>query len=228
MKLFYSPTRSLHKAPIVAREKGVWDRIEVVPVYPYRAPYDIGAINPLAKVPTLTLDDGTALYGSQVICEYLDSLAPEPRLFPPAGPDRWDALRRMALADTVFETMVSINLENNRPRAERRRDHFDRQWPKIVRGLDQMETDAQRLADKWDIGRLATLHPLSYIDPSRGAEDPLHPHYDWRPGRAALEAWYTAQLERPSVAAQLETEPGEDSPENLARHLAAVAATEGR
>ncbi len=223
MKLFYSPIPSLHKTPIVAREKGVWGRIEVVPVYPYRTEYDIGTVNPLAKVPTLTLDDGTALYGSQVICEYLDSLAPEPPLFPSAGPERWDALRRMALGDTVFETMVTINLENNRPLETRRRDHFERQWPKIVRGLDQMERDAARLGEAWDIGRIATLHPLSYIDPSRGAQDPLHPHYDWRPGRPALLAWYEAQLSRPSVAAQLATEPGDDSTENLARHLAALA-----
>ncbi len=222
MKLFYSPTPSLHKVPIVAREKGVWPNIEVVPVYPYKPAYDIGAINPLAKTPTLTLDDGTALYGSQLICEYLNSLAPEPQLFPAAGPARWDALRRMALADTVFETMVAINLENGRPAATRRRDHFERQWPKIIRGLDQMERDAVVLGDAWDIGRVATLHPLSYIDPSRGAEDPLHPHYDWRQGRPALARWYEAQSTRPSVVAQRATEAGDDSAENLARQIDAV------
>lgn len=227
MKLFYSPTPSLHKVPITAREKGVWDRIAVVPVYPYRPAYDISAINPLAKVPTLTLDDGSALYGSQVICEYLDSLGPAPVLFPPSGPARWDALRRMALADTVFEATVSINLENGRPRAERRADHFARQWPKIVHGLDQMERDAAALGDQWDIGRVATLHPLSYIDPARGAEDPLYPHYDWRPGRAALAAWFDKQSTRPSVKAQRATEPGHDSPENLARHIAEVLRARG-
>jgi glutathione S-transferase len=227
MRLFYSPTSSLHKVPIAAREKGVWAEITVVPVYPYRTAYDIGTINPLGKVPTLTLDDGTELYGSQTICEYLDSLSPTPQLFPTAGPARWDTLRRMALADTVFETMVSINLENGRPKAERRADHFARQWPKIIRGLDQMERDAAGLGDAWDIGRLATLHPLSYIDPSRGAEDPLYPHYNWRPGRAALAAWYYAQLERPSVVAQRATEAGDDSPENLAREIAAVQSARG-
>jgi glutathione S-transferase len=38
--------------------------------------------NPLNKVPTLVLDDGTALYDSIVICEYLDSVGPGPKLFP--------------------------------------------------------------------------------------------------------------------------------------------------
>ena len=30
--------------------------------------------NPLSKIPTLVLDDGTVLYDSRVICEYLDGL----------------------------------------------------------------------------------------------------------------------------------------------------------
>ncbi len=49
--------------------------------------------NPLSKIPTLILDDGTSLYDSRAICEYLDSLHDGPKLFPPA-PLRWDALRR--------------------------------------------------------------------------------------------------------------------------------------
>ena len=42
----------------------------------------IRAQNPLHKIPTLMLDDGTIVQDSHVICEYLDLLKPEPRLFP--------------------------------------------------------------------------------------------------------------------------------------------------
>lgn len=35
----------------------------------------MAAANPLGKVPTLVLKDGTALYDSRVICEYLDAVA---------------------------------------------------------------------------------------------------------------------------------------------------------
>src|SRR5258708_5101448 len=38
--------------------------------------------NPLSKIPTLVLDDGTVLYDSPVICEYLDCLHHGPKLFP--------------------------------------------------------------------------------------------------------------------------------------------------
>lgn len=224
MQLFYSPSRSLHKVPIVAREKGVWDRIAVVAVYPYRNGYDIGAINPLAKVPTLVDDAGTAIYGSQAICEYLDSLAPAPRLFPEAGPKRWDALRRMALADTVFETAVQIALENNRPAAERRADFYARQWPKILRGFDAMERDIERHQD-WDIGRIATLHPCSYVDVSRTHKDPVQTNYDWRPDHPNLAAWFAEACQRPSVVAQLTVDPpADDSPAACQRGVQAALA----
>lgn len=228
MQLFYSPSRSLHKVPIVAREKGVWDRIEVVAVYPYRAGYDLGALNPLAKVPTLVQDDGTALYGSQAICEFLDALAPAPRLFPEAGPKRWDALRRMALADTVFETAVQIALENNRPPAERRPDFYTRQWPKILRGFDEMERDIG-LHQDWDIGRVATLHPCSYVDVARTHKDPLHTNYDWRPGHPRLAAWFAEACTKPSVAEQLRVDPpADDSPEACQRGIQAALAKRRR
>ena len=39
-------------------------------------------VNPLNKIPTLVLDDGTVLYDSRVICEYFDTLHDGPKLFP--------------------------------------------------------------------------------------------------------------------------------------------------
>ncbi len=44
--------------------------------------------NPLGKVPYLILDDGSPLYDSRVICEYLDSLLPANTLIPAAGRER--------------------------------------------------------------------------------------------------------------------------------------------
>jgi len=44
-------------------------------------------INPLGRVPTLELDDGRTLPESEVICEYLEDLYPEPTLRPA---DPWE------------------------------------------------------------------------------------------------------------------------------------------
>ena len=66
MILFYSPIHGfIHKVLVVAHEAGLADRLEIAPTYPLREGHDITALNPLNKVPTLALDDGRALYGSQ-------------------------------------------------------------------------------------------------------------------------------------------------------------------
>ena len=68
MKLFYSPFHTfIHKALVTIHEAGLWDAVEFVPTYPFQNrdgevqddKYSIAALNPLDKVPTLALDDGT-------------------------------------------------------------------------------------------------------------------------------------------------------------------------
>lgn len=69
-------------------------------------------INPLVRVPTLVLDDGTALTESHAILDYLDSLvAPECALFPRAEPARHQALRLAALATGLADKAVSLFYE---------------------------------------------------------------------------------------------------------------------
>jgi glutathione S-transferase len=68
--------------------------------------------NPLTRVPTLVLDDGTALTDSHVILDYLDSLVPADRaMFPRAEPARHQALRIAALATGLADKAVSLFYE---------------------------------------------------------------------------------------------------------------------
>src|SRR3546814_8402436 len=62
--------------------------------------------NPLGNIPALILDDGTALFDSRVICEYLDGLHDRARLFPAAGPERLRQLRWQALADGLTDILL--------------------------------------------------------------------------------------------------------------------------
>jgi glutathione S-transferase len=82
MKLFYSPFHTfIHKVLVTIHEAGLWDAVEFVPTYPFQNRdgevqddnYSIAALNPLDKVPTLALEDGTVIYGSQAIVECVDA-----------------------------------------------------------------------------------------------------------------------------------------------------------
>src|ERR1700730_9704856 len=62
--------------------------------------------NPLGKIPTLVLDDGSTLFDSRVILVYLDHQARGRRILPPAGPARFEALRLQALADGILDAGI--------------------------------------------------------------------------------------------------------------------------
>ena len=85
MKLHWSPRSPfVRKVMIVAHERGMTGRITCVrTVAETTKPHaELMKDNPLSKIPTLVLDDGTVLYDSPVICEYLDALDGAPKLFP--------------------------------------------------------------------------------------------------------------------------------------------------
>jgi glutathione S-transferase len=119
MKLLWS-SRSpfVHKVMVAAHEVGVADRIstERVVVAADKPNANVMAMNPLNKIPTLLLEDGTLLYDSRVICEYLDSLHDGPKLHPSDQAFRWRVLRRQALGDGLLEIMILVWVSNAVPR----------------------------------------------------------------------------------------------------------------
>ena len=231
MRLFYSPFHSfVHKTLVVAHEAGLWETLTRVPTFPFRdlngrfvtGQYDMSKLAPLGKVPCLALEDGTVLYGSQTIVEFLDAQRVTNRLFPPDGAKRWDALRRLALGDTLFECAVQLSMEAWLPEEARRRTLYEWVWPKIVATLDEAERWAATNPD-FDIGSAGLLQGVSYLGEEGSTEDLLHPRYRWRDGRPALSDWYDVVIQRPSVKAHLNVDyDGDMSPENHQRHVQAV------
>ena len=119
MKLYITvPSPYARKCRIVAREKGLADRIEEIAVDPYANAPELLGSNPLVQVPTLIADDGLPLSDSPVICEYLDALGSGPRLLPD-GPERLRVRRLETLANGALEMGVKLVLEKRRPGHER-------------------------------------------------------------------------------------------------------------
>lgn len=196
VKLYFSPASPfVRKVRVTAHELGLGDGIELLsisltPVSPHDG---LRSSNPLGKMPALILDDGTALYDSPVICEYLDTLAGGNRIFPVAGVARWTALRRQALADGIMDAAVLTRYENAvRPKELRWQDWADSQFLKIRTALDVLEDE--NLADAFDIGTISIACALSYLDLRFASEG-------WRASRPRLTAWAAAMAKRPSLAA---------------------------
>ena len=135
MRLRYSPTSPyVRKVSVCAIEFGLAERIERIPTDTLDPKTDLAEHNPLVKVPALVLEDGEVLYDSPVICEYLDSLHDGAKIFPPAGPERWTALRQQALGDGILDAAILCMLETlRRPEALRWRGWIDKQTGKVTR-----------------------------------------------------------------------------------------------
>jgi len=70
------------------------------------------AINPLGRIPSLVLDDGTALIDSAAILDWLDrEVGPERALMPVSGPARTEAMQTVALAIGAVEKIGAAAYE---------------------------------------------------------------------------------------------------------------------
>jgi glutathione S-transferase len=136
--------------------------------------------NPLAKVPVALLEDGSSLYDSPVILEYLDHLAGGGRILPTDPARRFPALRRQALADGIMDAAILIGYE-----ARYREPHqystrwLDHQRTKVERGLQEASAD---LPDQSvDVGSITLACALGFLD--------LRHEGAWRATHGALAGW---------------------------------------
>jgi glutathione S-transferase len=150
-------------------------------------------LNPLSKVPTLVLDDGTSIYDSPLICEYLDSIGPAPKLFPPPGPARWKALTLEALGDGILDATQPRRREIALPQDDGRKSYIALQQGKVKEALAVLEKQADSLGELATIGEITVGCALGYLD-FRYANEP------WRPGHPKLEAWYARVSKLPPLA----------------------------
>ncbi len=196
MKLYWS-SRSpfVRKVMVFAHECGLASQLELerTPVAMNNPNRGLLKTNPTGKIPTLELDDGSALYDSTVICEYLDSRHQGPRLFPAAGEARWTALRRHALGNNLTDNLMLWRNEQLRPAAQQSPEILAAFELKVRNALDALEQEAGALAqDPLTIGHIAIAVALSYLD-FRFAG------LDWRAGHARLAHWYEDTAQRPSM-----------------------------
>ena len=191
MKLYITvPSPYARKCRVVAREKGLADRIEEIAVDPYANAPELLASNPLVQVPTLIAEDGLPLTDSPVICEYLDARGNGPRLLPEGGAERLRVRRMETLANGALEMGVKLVLEKRRPEHERSPSWVERWTVNMGRALDALEAAAPDAA-RLDVGTITAGVAVTWI----GFR---HPDFDWRSGRPGLVALQTALESRPS------------------------------
>ncbi|HEX5340664.1 MAG TPA: glutathione S-transferase [Gammaproteobacteria bacterium] len=186
----------VRKVRVMLAEKAI--EYTFVPEDVWSADTAIHKTNPLGKVPCLILDDGSALYDSRVICQYLDLQAAAHSLIPSVPERRIATLRWEALADGILDAGVLMRLEQTqRDAAQRSAKWLARQRAKVEQGL---AVAAQDLAvRRWCVGEQLTLADIA-VGCALGWLAFRLPELDWRATHPVLNQYYDRLMARQSFS----------------------------
>lgn len=191
--LYYSNASPYaRKARIVLRERNLLDLVAEIDTTPLHDPANLRAANPLGKVPALSRPSAPALFDSPVICAYLDRLGSVAPLLPVEGEAHWRVRRLEALSDGVMDCAVSLRIEDLREQSLRNGEWIARWKRSIANALDVASQDMQSAPEAFDLGAIALVCALDYLDFRHAA-------LGWRQGRPLLAAWCDQLGARASV-----------------------------
>lgn len=173
------------KVKIAAHELGLIDRLTIEMADTADPSDSLRAQNPLGKIPVLVFPDGSTLFDSRVILEWLDAEAGGGRILPSDRAARFAALRLQALADGITDAAILIVYESRYRRDdERSASWVEHQRGKIDRALAHLEAEPPALDAAIDVGAIALAAALGYLD--------LRFAGAWRAERPRLAAWLDA------------------------------------
>jgi glutathione S-transferase len=151
--------------------------------------------NPLGKIPVLIVEDGSAIYDSRVILDYLDERAGGGKIVPRAGTERLAALRLQALCDGILDASILTVYEGR----YRKPDMHEPKWlelqaGKVARALAVLEAAPPPLDPTPHVGQITLACALGYRDFRFGGS--------WRSEHPRLVAWLDNSAARvPAFAA---------------------------
>lgn len=164
MTVFSSPASPFgRKAVIAAALAGLSGKIKVVAADTGNPDDPVRGHNPLGKIPTLVLEDGSAVFDSRVIVEYFDVLAGPGALIPASPAERFKSLTLAALADGIADASL-LQIYEIRFREASRQDPkwIAHQADKVARGLRVLE--AAPPAGRRDVAHISVACALGYLD----------------------------------------------------------------
>jgi glutathione S-transferase len=170
------------KIKIAAAVLGLSDQIKVEAADTNDESDTLRQQNPVGKIPILILGDGTALYDSRVILEYLDTAAGGDRIIPREGKKRYDVLTVAALGDGIMDALLLQVYEvRYRPEPNRDAKWVAYQAGKVTRAMNVLEKNPPKIESTPNVGAITLACALGYQD--------LRFEKKWRASYPRLVAW---------------------------------------
>ena len=183
------PSPYVRKVVVVAHELGLADTIEILKFDPWIDPKGLIEATPLCKVPALRTKTGELFVESGTICEFLMEASGRP--LAAAASDRFEILRRAAIAHGMMDAAFVSVIEKRRPKQKQWQDWIARQRSALERTLPTLEPPPP---GRFDLGDITLACTLAYLD-FRLSDLP------WRDMRPDLSHWLDNMSERSSMRA---------------------------
>lgn len=161
MKLLYTKRSPFaRKVRVVALEKNI--ALDLIDEDLQQKSRRLLDANPLGKVPTLILDNGTAVFDSSVICQYLDGLHDKALMIPRESLGRMEVLKWEAFADDLVVCAIDLYMEK-----VRHPDDFHKDWTaaleaNVRRAFAFIESNLHQL-QTFNLASVAVASSLGYI-----------------------------------------------------------------
>ncbi len=169
-----TPSPYARKVRIALAEKGL--PFELLTEVPWDSSTSTPRYNPLEKLPILLLDDGTSVYESSYILQYLELKHPQVPLVPKDIDGHLAARKLEVLCDGVCDAVVLSLFEKMRA-ASASPEWLARQRRKIVGGIAELaRLVGQR---QWAVGEAFSLGDIA-VGTATGYVSLRYPDFQWR------------------------------------------------
>lgn len=191
MKLLYTKRSPFaRKVRVVGLEKAI--SFELIDEDLQNKSPQLKLANPIAKVPTLILNNGNSIYDSKVIVQYLEEHFSKPQLIP-SGERRYEALKLEAMADDLVVNAINAYMEKIRHPKEANLAFIGGQEDSIRSVFDYLEENVVQL-EGINIGTINVACAIGYV----------HFRLPHLKVNGALLVWFDEISKRPSFT---QTEP---------------------
>ncbi|MFT5788831.1 MAG: glutathione S-transferase [Shewanella sp.] len=182
MKLYYSDASPYARCVRVVICYHNIKGVEEIIANPFDNSAELLRVNPLAKIPCLQLNDGSALFDSEVIMRYLDTEFGRSSLFG-AMANNWPQQCHFSLLKGILDSAVSLRQEQLREEEGLRSAFWTSRFEQaLLRGLKEVETIGVTRSSELTVLQIMLVCLLEYIDFR-------HPDLAWRKVTSALSLW---------------------------------------
>lgn len=194
MKLFYTK-RSPYASKVRAVALNHGFELELIEIADLtKKPANLIEANPLGKVPTLILDDGTTLFDSVVICQYLDEIGKGKKLIGNNINERYEILKLDSIIDGIIDACIGLGLEEMHPENERIEAILNRHLSAMDRSFTFLDENIKTILGDLNIAAIGLACVLTYINLK------LSDTVKWQDKYSNLKNWYEEILSNELIA----------------------------